>query len=453
MLIFGSDLNHWDAYWTRIRHQAAPARAIANVAALEEFWRYHIETGRREHLEMIWLIGFRGARDIPFWETFPDAPASEADRARVIEAMMARQVALLKSVTSDPAPVMRVTLYNENSDFFAKGLFRPPTEPNLIWTFVAARRDHFPAEDVRGYRNDANRPIGYYMNFQFTSSGAHLAQAEGPWKMEKNFRTVNEISRRPLEFSVVNAGNIREFLLELSANAAMMNDLGGYDSDRYLDAFCGQYFGASNATAVAALYRGFYNAYWAQKKPDLPGFDRQYIFQDMRYARAIEQILTQLTKPRNLDPFDPDARDVDGRYFRIVPADSGSRTQIGAILSGTEAAIERLNGVVARADALLAAIPKQGRAFFNDNLRVQAHFMLHLNRALNAVARAMVILPEKGLAVESLRAARQSASAMREVLPEAEHDSFTGWYDGDRLFGLDRLSQRIDRAIADLGKP
>jgi hypothetical protein len=53
-----------------------------------------------------------------------------------------------------------VTLYNENSDFFANGLFRPPTGPNLIWVFVAARRDHFPAEDVRSYRNHANRPIG-----------------------------------------------------------------------------------------------------------------------------------------------------------------------------------------------------------------------------------------------------------------------------------------------------
>jgi hypothetical protein len=453
MLIFGSDLNDWDDYWTKIRHQDAPKRTLANVQGLEEFWRYHIETGRREQLEMIWLIGFRGNRDIPFWETFPDAPASSAARAHVIDGMMARQVALLKQVTNDPAPVMRVTLYNENSDFFAQGLLRPPAEPNLIWTFVAARRDHFPAADVRGYRNDENRPIGYYMNFQFTSSGAHLAQAEGPWKMEKNFRMVGAISRRPLEFSVVNAGNIREFLLELSANAAMMLDVDGYDSDRYLEAFCGKYFGATNAAAVAALYRDFYDAYWTQKKADLPGFDRQYIFQDQRYARAMEQILSQLTNPRNLDPIDPNARDVDGRYFGIVPEDSSARTQIEAIERGTETAIKRLSDVVRRADKLLPAIPEQGRAFFNDNLRVQATFMLHLNRALQSVARAMTALPDRSQALEFLHAARQSTGAMREALREAEHDTFTRWYDGDRLFGLNRLGERIDRAFADLGKP
>jgi hypothetical protein len=451
MLIFGSDYGNWSAYWTKIRHREPPGLAIANVTALEDFWRYHIETGLREKLEMIWLIGFRGDRDIPFWETFRDAPASDAARARVIEEMMARQVALLKEVTKDPAPLARVTLYNENSDFFAQGLLRPPDEPNLIWTFVAARRDHFPAEDVRRYRNDANRPIGYYMNFQFTSSGAHLAQAEGPWKMEQNFRMVNHSSGRPLEFSVVNAGNIREFLLELSANAAMMNDLGSYRTDGFLEQFCGQYFGPANGAAVAALYRDFYDAYWTQKKPDLPGFDRQYVFQDQRYARAIESILAQLQKGRNLDPLDERAKGAAGGYFRIVPQDNGAANQVDAILHGTSAAIERLTPVVARADALRPVIAEQGRSFFNDHLRVQAHFMLHLNRALQSVAGALAALPDKGNAARSLRSARESLGAIKAVLHEAEHDRFTGWYDGDRLFGVSRLTERVDAAIGALG--
>jgi hypothetical protein len=453
MLIFGSDYGHWDAYWTKVRRQDPPKLAIANVRALEDFWRYHIETGLRERLETIWLIGFRGNRDIPFWETFPDAPAGDAARARVIAEMMARQVALLKELTHDSAPLARVTLYNENSDFFAQGLLRPPDEPNLIWTFVAARRDHFPAADVRGYRNDANRPVGYYMNFQFTSSGAHLAQAEGPWKMEKNFRMVNNISRQRLVFSVVNAGNIREFLLELSANAAMMADVDGYRTDRFLEQFCGQYFGAENAANVAALYRGFYDAYWTQKRPDLPGFDRQYLFQDQRYARAIEELLNQLRKGRDLNPLNERARGDAGGYYRIVPEDNSASNQIEAILHGTAATIDRLGPVVERAEALLPMIPEQGRAFFNDNLRVQARFMLHLNRALQSVARAMAALPDQGRAVESLRAARQSISVMRDVLHEAEHDRFTSWYDSDRLFGVNRLGERIDRAIETLGQP
>jgi hypothetical protein len=270
--------------------------------------------------------------------------------------------------------------------------------------------------------------------------------------MEQNFRMVNTISGRPLEFSVVNAGNIREFLLELSANAAMMYDFDGYHTDRFLEQFCGQYFGADNASAVADLYRRFYDAYWTQKKPDLPGFNRQYVFQDQRYARAIEELLKQLPKGRDVNPLNERARDATGGYYRIVPEDSGARNQVEAIFHGTAASIGPLEEVVQRADELLAAIPEQGRAFFNDNLRVQAHFMLHLNRAFQSVACAMAALPDKPRAVAALRAARRSTRAMKDVLHEAEHDRFTGWYDGDRLFGLDRLSKRIDGAIAGLGE-
>jgi hypothetical protein len=230
----------------------------------------------------------------------------------------------------------------------------------------------------------------------------------------------------------------------------MMYDFDGYRTDPFLEAFCKHYFGGENAPAVADLYRRFYNAYWTQKKPDLSGFERQYLFQDQRYARAIEELLNQLPKGRNLDPLNERGREASGGYYRIVAEDNDAANQIDAIVHGTEGSIERLRPVVERADAMLPMIPSQGRAFFNDNLRVQAHFMLHLNRALQSVARVMADLPDKEKAVESLRAARQSTGAMKDVLHEAEHGTFTGWYNGDRLFGVNRLSERIDRTIAAL---
>ena len=102
---------------------------------------------------------------------------------------------------------MRVTFYDELSDLLAKGYLRPPVGDNILWTFVAARRDHYPNDDIVSFDTATRVKLGYYMNFQFTSTGAHLAAAEGPWKMEFNFRYVN--SRRSLALSVVNAGNLR----------------------------------------------------------------------------------------------------------------------------------------------------------------------------------------------------------------------------------------------------
>lgn len=440
----GSSLGDWGAYWRGIKKRPAPPLTIANKAALEEFWQYHIETALHNRLEVVWQISFRGNGDIPFWETYEDAPAEPAERARVIAAMMQTQVALLKRVTGDPAPVMRTTLYNENSDFFAAGLMRPPDEPTLIWNFVAARRDHYPAEDIRRFAPGPARPIGYYLNFQFTSTGAHLAQAEGPWKMERNFRMVGGISPRPLEFAVVNMGNIREFVLEGAANARMMWDWDGYSSDGFLKEFCAQYFGPSHAARIAGLYRDFFNSYWEPKKPELPGFERQFVFQDMRYARAAEQMLAALAKGGSLNPLKDRANDASGRTFRITPADSGAASQMEAMRLGTAAAIKKLEPILAACDVLLPEVEESGRTFLCDNLQVQTEFMLELNRTLNALARA---LETPASASACLAEALAASRRLPRVLAQAEHGRFASWYAGDRLFGLKKLAQGIERAM------
>jgi len=233
--------------------------------------------------------------------------------------------------------------------------------------------------------------------------------------------------------------------MELSANARMMWDFDGYQTDEFLQEFCSEYFGNISQCAPK-VYRDFYNSFWTQKKPDIPGFDRQYLFQDMRYARAHEQLLPEIPKGRNLNPLSDHGMDVNGNYFRIVPEDNGASNQIQAILNGVANSITKLTTVVAEADACLAAIPK-GRAFFNDHVRVQAQFMLDLNRIFNSTASAMNVMPDRSHAVILLKDAQRFATAIHDDLHEAEHDRFTEWYNGDKLFGVAHLRDLINTTI------
>ena len=89
------------------------------------------------------------------------------------------------------------------------------------------------------------------MNLQFYSTGSHLAPGEGPWKMEDNSRYVQSTGKQT--FRVVNAGNIREFLMEMAANAQMMWNADTYSTDDFLLKYCAQYFGAEHAEEVASL--------------------------------------------------------------------------------------------------------------------------------------------------------------------------------------------------------
>jgi hypothetical protein len=445
--IFGSTYNYWQDYWRNVRHLPIPELTVANSQALREWWGYHIDLARKNKLEVVWLVGFRGNRDIPFWEFFPDAPRDAKSRAKVIGDMVHLQIGLLKERTQEPHPPMRLTLYNEMSNFVAEGLFTLPDEPSLIRNFVAARRDHFPAQDIRTH-HFTGEPVGYYMNFQFTSTGSHLAQAEGPRKMEQNFRMVDSLSGKKLLLSVVNAGNIREHVLELSANAAMMWSFRNFNADSFLDRFSSVYYGAQAGPSVAQLYRDFFNAYWQQKKGDLPGFERQYIFQDMRYARAAEMLLADMekgkysTSPLNNNPLDDSSRGSVG-YFRVVPADNGVADQLQALEKGTKECISKLETITAKADSIYDRIEFNDKTFFDDNLRGQAYLMLDLNRMLYHLVKAYQNKDNPAERVNELEQGLDQIVLARQRLRQAEHLPFVDWYAHDTKFGINALERRI----------
>ncbi|MCF8381904.1 MAG: T9SS type A sorting domain-containing protein [Bacteroidales bacterium] len=446
-----SHLGNWDDYWTGIRKITPPAILLSNQTQLEEFWRYNIRSMVESGIEPIWGIGFRGEGDIPFWETYTDAPQSMTERAQVINEMVARQVQILKEETGLEAPLMKMTFYNENSDFLAAGLLSPPEEESFIWCFVAARRDHYPNDDIQTISIPAEVYLGYYMNLQFTSTGSHLAQAEGLWKMERNLRYLDAKNSQPLHFSVLNAGNLREHLLTLSANADMMWHFNNYDSDNFLQNFCSYYYGPEHADIIAELYRNFFYAYWNQKKSDLEGFDRQYIFQDLRYKQAVRQISDKFFKTVDLNPLkDYSSEQVPNRTFSIVPADNGVDNQVEAMLNGTGESYDKFSRVVHAADSLYNLLDDVERLFFNDNLRSQARFMMYLNESLYHYVSAYISGSDDEK-LEHLTVALKAAYNVRESIRESAHGSFTSWYSSESVFNLSDYIQRISETWRQAG--
>ncbi len=457
---FGAVLTNWERYWTKIRHQKAPPLLIKNVEDLKEFWRYHIETIRKEKLDVIWQIGFRGMGDKPFWrKTYADAmdePKADKDRAAIIGTMLGEQVALLKSVIGEVHPLLKITIYNEGSDFLAAGLLHLPEEPNLILNYAAARADHYPPPELQNYTNSGGtQPIGYYMNFQFTGTGSHLAPAEGPWKMEQNFRYVEEKVKRPLAFSVVNAGNIREHVLELSANAAMMWNFDSYKTDDYLKEYAETYFGASRKAEVFSLYQDFYRAYWSPRKSDLAGFDRQYLFQDLRYSKALIQLFAMWGHPYTENPFNDKnkglygAMATGGRQFNIVPADHHAPDQVEAAIAGTEQSAKAFGAVAGRAELLYGKLSGQQKPFFNDDLRLQAMFMAELNVALN---HAVLAYKEKSQGKmdsckTDLEACMKSLIELKEIKAKADHDRFAEWYANEKNFDFSGIEKALSKIL------
>jgi hypothetical protein len=452
---FGATFTNWERYWKNIRHQKMPL-LLKNVTGLKEFWTYHIETIKREKLDVIWQIGFRGLGDKPFWRrTFADArdePKEDKDRAAIINSMLALQVALLKEETGENHPLMKITIYNEASDFLAKDLLVLPDEPNLILNYSNVRGDHYPPQELQQFKAElATRPIGYYLNFQFTGTGSHLVAGEGPWKMEQNFRYLAQKIGKAPTFSVVNTGNVREHILELSANAAMMQDFKTYQTDEYLKSYCNTYYGKSQVSQLVNLYRNYYSAYWQPRKSDIPAFQRQYVFQDLRYARGLTQIYTLWNRPYLENPFNDKNKGIggamatEGRQFSIVPADNGASNQVDAAITGLQNSAKRFKALALSADSVYHLLPAGKKVFFNDDLYVPIRFMAAANEALgNLVAGYKArYLGKTGEAIVNVQNALKALASLKEIKAEGNHGRFDGWSLPEKNFGIDSIQSNI----------
>lgn len=436
----------WDTYWQEIRGVTPPEMRSSDLASLTEYWKHSIDVIVSKKVETIWTVTFRAPGDYGFWEAFEDAPATDVERAALVQTILKRQVELVDKFGGD-RPTMRIPLYNELSDYFLAGLLQLPARSDVIWNLVSARRDHFPPKGVREYRFADDQPLGLYFNMNFVSTGSHVVAGEGPWKMEANFRTINSLNRTPLEFSIVNSGNFREFVMEISANARMMWDFDDYDTDSFLQDFSAQYFGPEYGPQIAELYRKYYHSYWQQRKPSIAGFERQYLFQDLRYARAMREIRRCLKSGKPIN--EPLFTDQAG-YFHIVPEDTGATNVLDAILLGTAQSMAKLKLVTTEADELMQQLPAQRRLFFNDNLRAPSHFMLGINQSLHSLALAVRNSDQPEEKKQHLRDALTAFRQARKVLRETEHGIFEDWYPkpGQRdYFGFNGMESGISQLL------
>ena len=439
----------WEAYWEKVRNMEPPKLLLANEKAIIEFFRYNAETVKRSGIDNLWTVAFRGRVDQPFWSVFADAPPGDQDRAEVINRMLQIQLDIIKDVTGNANPFARITFYDELANLMAKGYLKPPEDENMIWTFVAARRDPYPYDDLVNFNPAKPVKLGYYMNFGFASTGAHVAPAESPWKMEFNYRYIN--SKGPLYFSVVNVGNFREFVLELSANAKMLWDYDGYNTDSFMLKYCSQYFGAEHATEVSKLYKDFYDAYWNPKPSVFGGMERQFTFQDLRYARAFDHIYSEFyasSDTLNMNPLkEIGYESVAGRTFRIDLAYNNSTNQVEALLYGMNETIPRFESVAKRCTEMMAKLDKDKQTFFNDNLRIYSYYMAYLSKTLYHFVSAYKNQADKDLLVKDLEMAQSNATSAKSILYEGQHGIFKTWYSNadplTRTFQIDSLIARI----------
>ncbi len=445
---FGFLLGDWDQYWTTVHHRPPPPKTLSNLAALDQYWTYAIRFVESERLDPIQSIEFRVDGDKPFWREFADAPQEPAERAQVIGSMLHHQLELLRKVSHGDLPLTRTVFYNEVGEFLDEGELHPPTDPKLIWNYASEQRDHFPRPEIFA-PHSSHQTFGYYFNLQFFTTGSHVVQGEGPWKTEENLRMVaNGVKPGELGLVVLNVGNFREFAMEISAASAMLWD-SGETADSAVTSFAARYFGANAAPAVHDVYRAYYDAYWQQRRGDLKGLQRQYIFHDLRYARAGENLLARIETRR----YTPSPLFADSHMLRIVPGDNGGADEAHAIVNGTAASAERFEAVVKSATKINAALSRDQAGFFQEAVLADAQFMLDANMFLHETAEAYIAVEQPAVAEQHLAKAATHLAEMRTATISRERAYLPDWYQHETKFNVDGMTHRLEHARAVLLLP
>ena len=443
---FGFLLGDWSQYWTTVKHVPPPPKTLTNLDALDEFWTYAIHFVQNEHLDPIQSIEFRVDGDKPFWRDFPDAPADPAQRAQVITFMLKHQLQLLHKVTHDQMPLTRTVFYNEVGEFLDEGKLNPPTDPRLIWNFASEQRDHFPRPEIFE-PHPSQLDFGYYFNLQFFTTGSHVVSGEGPWKTEQNLRMVSEaIKPGRLNLVMLNIGNLREFTMETSVASTMLWDADS-NADAALTEFAARYFGTA-ATDVHDVYRAYYNAYWQQKHSDLKNFNRQYIFHDLRYARAGENLLARIATKR----YTQEPLFTDSHMLRIVPGENGTSDEVHAIVKGTNASAHRFQAAVEASEKIRAGLPAEDAPFFQETVTADAQFMLAANLFLNEIAEAYISVEHPGLAKQHLAAATTHLAELQTAVDSRERTYLPNWYEHETKFNLQGMAGRLEHARSSLSQ-
>lgn len=441
-----AQFRQWNKYWTEIRGTTAPALTLANKAKFSEFWRYSLQYAKDNNLDVIWILGFRGTGDGGFWEDMSDAPTAPSARGDVIEEMTRTQMALVREVFGTQNEKMAFLIWNELTDLTSENNLQLPQDPDLIWIFGNDIRDHFPRNDALNMQLPSSQPYGYYMNLQFTSTGSHLVEGEGPWKAAQNFKLLQ--NRRPggrLDFGYFNVGNVREFLLTSAVSSEMLWNIESYNPDTSMQQILGRYFGSANAVSLTTLYKRMMDGYYQQKANSLTNFTRQYIFHDLRMKEAIDKQLDFIrSKKRNLNPFDVNR-------LKIDPAYNKTSSQVGAVMTGSQTASSLFKTLVTDMAAAKNNISAASHPFYTDTFLAPAMFLRDAHTTLYHVTRShFTVSSNISESYCNLKLAKDASVQMKLSLNQTAHEPFTTWYSDENIFGLTAIDTEIQQTLSTL---
>lgn len=377
--------------------------------------------------EVVWTVGYRGKHDRPFWSDDPTLDTPEKRGAQISRAI-ARQVEMIRR--HQPDAMIISNLWMEGANLYHDGHITLPPDVTLVW-----------ADDGAGIPRDAGRVQAgqgvYYHTAMLSGWHNQLSEMIPPGRI---YAELGRYARAgATEFFLVNVSDVRPVPLSTDCAMKFVWDASAYldksdreNMDAFIEQWCERYLGPGpHVKEAAALYNEYF---------DLPYHRRPTRQGDNRFHRMLRQL----------------GQEAGAAIAESSPLSEAVLKRAAEYLEGAEAALELLQPLSQRVDALEARIPADRRDFFHGHLTTQTAVHLHCNAMLAEYCRGLAAYAEggKAAAVGPMTKALAACERFFAALRSAEYGRWRGFYEGETMMAVQATRNLLLTHLAHLsGQP
>ena len=416
-----------------------PYNFTADPQYIENAWKNAVAAYPKGQ-DILWEIGLRGLSDQPYAALDPSVRGNEKAQGRLISKAIADQIKIVRA--KYPKAVFITDLWMEGNKLMRSGDLVIPKDVITVW-----------ADTGYGYMRDdgqAGPGQGAYIHVAMYNGRANQLSELTP--VSRIFSSLGRFQKAgATDFLLVNTSDIRPVTMGASAvlDFGWKGDSIG-SSDDFYKTWSTEEFGAKAASAVAAVYKAYFQA-----PADLPGTPARPYGDNYYHTIArdlIRNVLVQWptyglpgqapfwTEPSiHPIPYNPDW------------APQQAETEV----KNCGEAEPRWDAVWKQALAAEPLVAPGRREFYQAGVLTMIAINRDSNRMLLALSQAIVDL-QKGdhaAAVAKTNEALQAIDALKVSESKAEYGKWKNWYRGDWLTGVDRTRTLVEDLAAYLKDP
>lgn len=406
---------------------------------IENAWKNAVASYPKNQ-QILWEVGLRGLSDQPYSALDPSVRGNPKAQGRLISRAIADQIKIVRA--RYPHAVFITDLWMEGAKLMRSGDLVIPPYVITVW-----------ADTGYGYMQDHGQVKageGAYIHVAMENSYANQLSELTP--VSRLFSSLGRFQKAgATSFLLVNTSDIRPVTMGTTAalDFGWQGDSIG-SSDTFYRNWSREEFGAKAASAVAAVYKAYFQAPadWPGK-PAIPYGDNYY----HTIARDLIRSVMVQWPTYNIPSQAPFWTKASPHPVPYNPnwAEQRAAREIAACSS----AEPRWDAVWKQALAAEGLVAPGRRNFYQAGVLTMITINRQSNRMLLAVAQAVQDLHkgDPAAALAKTNEALEDINAIKASEARAEYGKWKNWYRGDWLTGVDRTRQLVEDFAAYIKNP